>query len=226
MMDFLLRPGLKGYFIYFFLPLIVCLTLIGMYFFGPLWAQEIVAPRINREFGVLENLELLVVLLVIIIALNSWRRSSGLFRKFFFLVIIVSVFDFLEEIEYGLNYVEYFKGVVESLQEPMRSVHSISGVTALLKNLVYLGFGLFFICTTFFPEKIPELVRPFLPSRMILLTILALLIVSNTAWYINYVLKITGTQSLYGNISEFEEIVIYYIFFLYLRELRGRALQT
>jgi hypothetical protein len=100
-----------GRFYYWTLPVIVLVPQIIMYFSGIQWMVEIVCPSINREFGTIENLQLLILLyMTIICLLGAIRKQNKLEKTGFAFLTLFSLLVFFEEMDWGAHYIEYFSG--------------------------------------------------------------------------------------------------------------------
>jgi len=219
--------NLKKHFVYWILPSFITLACILIYYFDLFGLEEFIAPEINREFGLVENLQLLILLLIFFVATKEFRiRKIKIEQYVFFIVAAISIFLFLEEIDYGLHYYDYFTGKSQTTQvkifdKQIRNIHNNGPLQNLFKLVAYVFIVVFFVIFPFVPsgkkEKFPIL--NFLsPSRFIVTTALCLLFLNQFALYL-YHLYNSPNRSLSGNVSEFEEIMIYYIIFLYICEM-------
>jgi hypothetical protein len=136
-------------------------------------------------------------------------------------------FMFLEEIDYGLHYYDHLTGKsqvtkVVVFDNEVRNLHNNGKlILNLFKLAAYIVIALFFAVLPLLPEKLKTKNRwlNFLsPSRYIVGTAICLLILNQIARYL-YKNYDYANHSLDANVSEFEEIMTYYIIFLYLREL-------
>src|SRR5262249_20458650 len=73
------RMTWNDWLVYLILPALTTLVLVSMYFAGPRWMQEIVAPAANREFGLVENLQnvLLIGCVVLTFLLFAREKTAG-----------------------------------------------------------------------------------------------------------------------------------------------------
>src|SRR5688572_22389495 len=96
---------LREHLFYWILPVILCWIFALMYFAGPVWMQNFIAHPYNREFGLLENLENILLLFIIIFAFILFRRSQEQVLKFIWFIAVLGFgFLFLEEIDYGYHF--------------------------------------------------------------------------------------------------------------------------
>lgn len=124
----------------------------------------------------------------------------------------------LEELDYGMHYL-YLFGVVESNPGNV-NLHNIDGVASKLNSLAALGAVLGFGVLPFFHHRIPwPKLRPLVPDRSLLLILVAAFLVRTTA----HALDDLGLgHGLEGNISEFRELIMYYLLLAYAVQL-GRG---
>ena len=99
----------SAHFTYWQFPLIVSVVLVFMNYSGIRVFTELVSLDINREFGLLEHLQLLLIATAFVYLTKAIRQKEFWFEKLtygvlslFFLVLL------LEEIDYGIHYYEYF----------------------------------------------------------------------------------------------------------------------
>ena len=214
---------MKQYFTYWILPLLVIIPLMIMYFSGVHWLVEIVCPSINWEFGALENIQLLILLLIFgISAIGIKRKRWSLEKIAFGFLTLFSIFVFLEEIDYGAHYLQYFKGHKDTVVYKLtgsRNLHNEGNNAKIFKRSVYGIMALAFLIAPLFKGKLKSpLLEYLVPKKMIILTAVTAIFVD----LIPRFLIISGfckDGGLGVNIGEFSEIMVYYIFFLYLREI-------
>ena len=102
------------HFVYWILPLLIMLPCIYIYFFNPFGLSWLIAPVINREFGVIENLQLALLAGIFLFAVKGFRRKKLKAEKYAYMLLgTAAVFCFLEEIDYGLHYYEYLAGITK-----------------------------------------------------------------------------------------------------------------
>ena len=216
------------HFIYWILPSLVVLLCMLIYFFDIFGLSYIIAPEYNREFGVVENIQLIIIIAIIVIAIKSLLKAKVIWLKIAFVILLLgSVFIFLEEIDYGLHYYEYFMGKTAAElkaevynKDNIRNIHNSFDVTNQIKVFAYILLG--FICL------LPLLLRRvnfnndwidlLAPKHYLIYTLIAMALLNQLALYIEKTLKSEEINSLNSNVSEFEEVFIYYIVFLYVLE--------
>jgi hypothetical protein len=204
---------------YWLLPLLAGWLFTAMYFSGVSWMQEIIAPASNREFGLLENLGAVLIVCSFFVVLKiSMLPMKPVFKVFGVLTCLVTVVMFLEEIDYGLHFIEWMKGIPHGEGLQIRNFHNRGNNTNNLKTVAYVTLLSMFMVMPYVDRlKRHRLGKVLVPSKMILFTVLATALVALLHEALDpYGLPSNG--SLDSNQSEFEEVVIYYTFFVYFRE--------
>ena len=197
------------------------IALVGMYFSGVQPLQSLVAPRRQREFGLLENLQ---NLLLVGIALRAWkggsREASRRARRSARLLALFALFVLMEEIDWGDHYFAAWSGHRIVPGEKF-NLHNKGDVTAWSKRIVDLGLVLGFVVAPALGSRVPVRSRPWVPSGYSICTLLVAVGASWTA----HTLEDAGwptNQALRSNISEFREVFVYWLAFLYLGEIAER----
>lgn len=213
----------KKHFLYWILPLAVLIPLITMYFSGVKWAMELVCPTVNWELGIVENLQLLVLIMIFVISLMGLKHKEPMIEKIGLVFLaFITLFVFLEEIDYGLHYVQYFTGESNTLFRDVtgaKNLHNLGNNARLFKRPFYPLMALLFIIGPLVAERIKyEYIRFFIPHKIIIatafITIFSYLVPRLLVdWHI------FPDGGFKNNIGEFSELMMYYIFFLYLKEL-------
>ena len=214
----------KEHLVYYILPILVSWTLAFIYFAGSRWMQDLVAHSYNREFGLLENLENLLLLLIIIISFTLLRRSvNGTMKIIYVLCLLASLFMLLEEIDYGFHYWNYFNGIHPQDDPVIHNIHNQGKNT--IKILMWICYAIILLFIIIMPhvkkDRLPEWIVNFIPSIKLHFTVLAIPLISRMPHILNN-MNFETNQSLYHNLSEFEELAIYYIFFLFFYEMKSR----
>ena len=208
--------------IYLIIPAFISLIFVCGYFSGNLRLQELVAPAINREYGLLENFQNLLLIAVIILAGYGITRKRLRFEKIILGCVLAGmIFLFLEEIDYGRHYYLYLTGNLHYVHRSGQNwnVHNMGNVNQLFKRTLDMGMIAFFII---FPlvtwKSTNRLILYLRPDRWFMLTIAVMFIISHIAHALDRIgLGMDG--ALQGNIAEFREVNVYYVFLLYLFEL-------
>ncbi len=209
------------------IPLGVSLVMVVMYFSGISVLQQIILPQLGgvygsseRELGVLENLQNVVLLVMLGMCLRGMKIQPGMLWK----VVLAglscfTLLVFLEEVDYGLHWYELARGIgVEDAAE-VRNLHNVGGRTNAIKQVVDLGMLVFFVILPFALAKSGNrFVRHFLADRYSVLTLVIALVVSKLAHQLNDMgLSLNGIDNT--NTSEFRELVTYYLCMLYYWEV-------
>ena len=210
--------------IYLVVPAAVSLALILAYFSGASWLQSLVSPRIagmhpdsSREFGLLENLQNLYLLGIVVVAACAVKLKTLRIEKAAFAALVLfSLFVFLEEIDYGLHYYEYWNGITFFQAAQTRNLHNIGDANKVLKTLVDATMVLLFVIAPLaFAKTRRPLLRYLTPDRYAILTMVAMFILSRFAHYLRDIGA--GTPgTINKNISEFRELTVYYLCLVYL----------
>ncbi|MDJ0976505.1 MAG: hypothetical protein QNJ98_18750 [Planctomycetota bacterium] len=211
------------------LPAGVLLALVGMYFSGSHVLQEAVAPAVNREFGILETLQhLLLVAFGILVARLAWRAPRGIERVLFSVATAGAIFMFLEEIDYGLHYYEALAGVDPADRATVRNLHNIrrgSGdeLADIIKKAGDLLVLVWFVVLPLIAPRLKSpLLRRLAPSRWLIATVAVAFLASRLA----HAIGDTGAPTngaLDKALGEFRELGTYYAWTLYAFALHKKA---
>ena len=204
---------------YWVIPLLAGWTFTAMYFSRIGWMQEIIAPAYNREFGLVENLgALLIACSVIVVVKISLLPMRPVFKAISVLACLITIVMFLEEIDYGLHFIEWFKGIAPGEGLQVRNFHNQGNNTDNLKSIAYVTLAAMFMIMPYVDSlKRYRLAKMLVPSKMIFFTVVATALVA----LLHEALDPYGlptNQALDSNQSEFEEVLIYYTFLVYFRE--------
>jgi len=211
------------HFRFWILPLLVLTPLIVCYFSDIVWARELVCPSVNPELGIVENIQLVLLLMIFIICVIAVRKKKNRIEKVIFVFLSVfSLFVFFEEIDYGRHWVLYFKGHEYTLFRDLtgqRNIHNLGNNAKLFKRSVYPFMGLIFVLAPFVIHKIKNpILRYLTPSKWFVITAI-ITVFSYVVPRLLVDLNIFEDGGFGWNIGEFSEIMVYYIFFLYLYEI-------
>lgn len=213
----------RRFLVYVVVPLSICGGLILLFFSGNRILQDFVAPSFSREFGALENLQnVLLIAMVVLAARAAFRKPSRVDRTAFVIIAVMASFVFLEEIDYGLNYWEALTGTLPEHQAQVRNIHNISNYTKWIKHIVDLGFFLLFALA---PLAAIRMRNPYLrylaPSPWAIATLVIMVVLSKWAYHLN-ASGLNTSGALRSNISEFRELLIYYLSLVYLADVARR----
>lgn len=216
--------------VFFIFPMTVSAMLITMYFSGIDILQQIVSPmrRENlavamREFGLLENLQNLYLLIIIVISCYGIRKKALTKERLAWLAVAaIAVFVFLEEIDYGLNFYDFLTQAPPGDVTQVRNIHNAGDLNKQIKITVDLILVCVFVLAPFVLWRSGSaLIRYVLPNRWFALTVLGMALLSSLAHRLDDA-GLAQDGSLNHNITEFRELTIYYVWMLYLYELVWR----
>jgi len=225
------------------LPGVVSLALMAMYFSGNAYLQNIVAPSMDsmplfsaREFGALELLQDFFLLCIIFYSVRSFMAARDAWIKLVaLLLILISVFTFLEEIDYGAHFIEYFTGEHGSLAQENwdRNWHNKTNANGV-QNVSYVKLAAniallsgFVLAPLLLSSVRNPTIRLLVPSRWMIATVVLIVLLGLLAHYLDDAghSMIGGKPgNLYKNISEFRELNMYYLFLLYVAVLHERLI--
>ncbi|MDA1265052.1 MAG: hypothetical protein O2816_08235 [Planctomycetota bacterium] len=203
---------------YVLLPLTVVGASIACYFSGVPLLQDLAAPAANREFGLIENLQHLILLGVALTAFAAARRgASGRPRLCWWVITLGATLVFLEELDYGQHWVRLANGD-PTPGEPV-NLHNQGQINEWLRRGSDLGMFLVF-------GLLPILVRrprpDWVPSPWSLATLVLGFLLSQLAHRLDAA-GIATNEALTHNISEFRETVTYWVVALYVFERNARG---
>lgn len=211
---------------YVHLPLIILVPSILMYFSGVPWMVELICPSINWEFGVIENVQLLILLyMVIISAIAAVKKDQVIEKLAYGFLAVFALFIFFEEMDWGAHFIEYATGEKRSLFSDatgMTNIHNQDGNAKWFKRPVYLLMATIFIVFPLYRESFRnELLRFLTPQKLIIYTVV-IAILADLIPRFTVILNIRPDGGFGTNIGEFSEVMVYWTFALYVRELISR----
>lgn len=206
---------------YWAAPLGISALLILAYFFGGPVLSGIVAPPLNREYGLLENLQLLILLVAIIAALRGLRvADDALGKTAFALIALIGTFIFLEEMDYGLHFWSLL--TTGQATQDFLNIHNQGNNIRFMKKGTDAFYILFFVILPLAALKIrTPVIRRFVADPMFITTLIAAFLASSLAHFIDDALG-NAHGPLRGNIAEFRETFTYYCAALYTLDLLDR----
>ncbi len=220
----------KNIYLFIAIPALLNLLLMGFYFSGVDFLQQIVSPNngfLTRESGLLEQLQNICLLSIIAIFSYCFINRIEIIEKvFFFLLSIVFVFLFLEEIDYGISLYEFLTN--KNFEGEVRNWHNESDYgdkqnVTHFKKLIDVANALWFIVLPLVVTKINvPFIKSLAPHRFFIIGFLMTLAYSNVAHFLDDAgfSVIDGVRgSLTSNISEFRECNNYYLYLLYSMQL-------
>jgi hypothetical protein len=203
------------------LPFAVGLLFVALYFSGVELLQAIASPASEREFGLIENTQNLVLLAAVVLCWRAGMRETERgWRLFLRLAALACFVLFMEEIDWGDHYWSVLTGSERPAGEHF-NLHNRWDINRWLKKVVDVGFVVFFVLLPLGAKKLPARFRPLLPDLHSALTLLGGLLVSQIAHWLDDA-GWTHNLSLHNNISEFREVFTYWLGLLYLWELTRR----
>lgn len=208
---------------YWILPLCILVPLLIMYFSEVPWAVEIVCPAVDWELGAPENIQLFLLLLIFIVSIYGIRKKEIKLEKLVFVCLAVfTLFVFLEEIDYGLHFLKYFEGHTDTAFRKLTNrvnVHNLGNNAKLFKRSIYPLMGTLFIVTPLLKNRVNHsLLKYLIPNKGIIITaIITILSYIIPRFLVDF--NIFKDGGLGVNIGEFSEIMVYYIFLIYLYEI-------
>lgn len=219
---------LRLHFKYWILPSLVTIALMLLYFFDFFSLSFIVAPEYNREFGILENLQLALIALVAYFFFMLFKVQPPSLLKYLYLSgCLFSLLIFLEEMDYGLHFYNHFAGndpetaIVFANETEFRNLHNVGSRTSTVKTILFILMVLFFVVFPLLAEKKIfglQKLDFFVPHRFFVLSLIAMALLNEAALYLSRNMDFSN-PALVGNISEFQETFVYYIFAVYLYDL-------
>lgn len=208
---------------YWIIPLLVLVPLMIMYFSNVKWAQELVCPSVNWELGIVENLQILLLIMMLIISVIAvFRKKNAIEKVLFSFLSVFALFVLLEEIDYGAHFLRYFKGRSDTFFVDMTgkaNVHNLGNNARIFKRSIYPLMLLLFIITPIYVHKFKNPVFKYLiPNKWFVVTaVITILSYAVPRLLVDFNILEDGGFGV--NIGEFSEIMVYYIFFLYLFEI-------
>jgi len=214
----------KKLLIYLIIPILISLSFVWGYFSGDLDIQELVAPRINREYGILENLQNLILLALIFLTVYGLIRKRFRFERVILVCVLAgSIFLLLEEMDYGRNHYRYLIGnpIDNRLEDGERgnidwNIHNQGNLNQIFKQSLDQGLIAFFVIFSLVTWKSTNrMIRYLRPDHWFILTMVAMLAVSRYSKALNKAgLGMDG--ALRSNTAEFRELIVYYVFLVFL----------
>lgn len=208
---------------FWIIPLLLLVPLLAMYFSGVKWMQELVCPSINWEFGIVENIQNLLLLMILTINIIAIIKKEKQIEKIVFILLsLFTLFVFLEEIDYGAHFLRYFQGHSDTMFHELTgkaNIHNMGNNAKIFKRSIYpLMLGLFIISPLIINKFKNPIFRYLIPHSWFVITAF-ITILSYIVPRLLVDLNILEDGGFGVNIGEFSEMMIYYIFFLYLYEV-------
>jgi hypothetical protein len=207
---------------YWIIPFLVLIPLLIMYFSGVKSAQELVCPSVNWELGIVENLQILLLIMILVICVMAiFKKKTSIEKVLFSFLSVFALFVLLEEIDYGAHFMRFFKGRTDTFFVDMTgkaNVHNLGNNAKVFKRSIYPLMLVLFIITPFYVHKFKNPILKYLiPNKWFIVTAI-ITIFSYAVPRLLVDFNILEDGGFGVNIGEFSEIMVYYIFFLYLYE--------
>ena len=120
--------------------------LLALFFSGNPVLATIVVPEVNREFGVLEHLQLLPLAAIAVLAARvRAAERARVWRVAMFIAMTGAAFMLLEELNYGQHYIALLLGRGSEAEVGPMSLHNVSDTTDLMKASGDLAMALLFV---------------------------------------------------------------------------------
>ena len=211
------KMSIKQHLYYWVVPFVVLFTLMAFYFSQIPILMELVSPTRNWELGILENLQLLVILAIILLSAFAVARVEGSLLKLGFgLLALFSIFILLEEMDYGshFGFENYFLKYFGT-----SNIHNIDANAKWYKRPIYLVITFLFFVAPYWNSSIQNRFIKYLipPPRLILAAFV--IFCADVIPRLIVFLKLRPDGGLGVNIGEFSELFIYYLFLLYVLQL-------
>jgi len=212
---------------YLAVPILSALAMVSMYFSGVPFLRQIITPTMEgmyansqREFGLLENLQNIILLAMVAFAIRGAVRKTNIYERVAFgALACFALLIFLEEIDYGLHFYEYARGIQADEASTNRNLHNVGDRTSTVKRIVDLGmFFLFAVLPFAYHKSSNRYLRYLAPDRYSICTLIGSVLVSKTAHLLND-RGFGDAANMGNNISEFREYLTYWLCLLYIREL-------
>lgn len=202
-------------FVYWILPSVLLLIMIAMYFSGQPVLMSIVAPQFNRELGLLESVQHLMLLAISLMLFARIRHARESKEKLLFGVLLAgAVFLLLEELNYGTHYWYAITGQ-DWETKPIMSVHNQGDLSDIFKDTGDAVLLIFFVGFALLGGKLEnKWAEYFRPQKMFVVSIICAILVSRVAHYLNQHYP-PANNYFVQNMGEFREMFVYYIGLVY-----------
>ena len=219
----------KEHFWYWIFPVVLLSVLMAFFFSGVPALVEMVNPKMvhpemNKEWGLLENIQLVVVAVILGVSVYASIEKKPILQKVGFgLISVFALFVFLEEIDYGSHLVEYITGTGKSQLARLTGVynlHNYAPSTAkIFKRSVYVLMLLLFIFAPFLRNSFQNRIITYLIPHPKIVIVALLTIVCEVLARVLVPLNGLQFEELGMDIGEFSEIMVYCVFLIYLWQL-------
>lgn len=211
--------GWRAHGVYWIAPSLVVLLLGSMYFSDVPVLMSIVAPQINRELGLLENLQNLVLVVLVVLLLRRVLRAPAFDQRLFFgFLALASLFMLLEELDYGTHFWWALHGLDWDTR-PVLNIHNQGDNSSRIKMTSDVILALLFFVYPWFGRYLRNpWLRFFCPRKMFVLSVVTAALVADLLHYLEEAIP-PKPNILAQGIGEYRELFTYYIWLLYLGTL-------
>ncbi len=214
----------KENFWYWIFPYSLLVILIIFYFLGTPFLVELVVPKSDREYGLLENIQLVLILGIIIMSFYVVFTDHALLQKLGFVLLgLLAIFILLEEMDYGDHFIKYFtdgeKRSIYFVKFGEVNVHNQEGdIPTYMRRTPYVIIFMLFTIFPFVNKKYFHPIFSYLipKPRMALMIILLVFAYFTPRLLVDYHIFDVGSLGIGDNIGEFTEMIVYYIFLIYI----------
>lgn len=210
-------------FFYWYLPIIVLVPAILFYFSGVRWMVEFVCPAVNREYGFIENLQLIIILYMVVIAAIAVKKKTSILEKIGFAFLsLFALLVLLEEMDWGAHFAEAIYGTRDTIFSELTGVtniHNQDDNAKWFKRPVYLLMASLFIIFPLLRDRFSNPLLLYLTPKKLIVGTVVIAILSDLIPRFTVILNIRPDAGLANNIGEFSEVMVYYTFALYVHEL-------
>lgn len=225
----ILTQELKGmsasqHFWYWIFPIALLSLLMAFFFSGIPILVEMINPAMNKEWGLLENIQLVIVAVMIGVSAYAFCTKKPALQKWGFgFITVFAVFVFLEEIDYGAHISHYFTGDIQSQLGRLTGVYNIHNrgewTAAIIKRSVYALMLLIFVIAPLLKRYFRnDVISYLIPKPKIIIIAVSTIMVELIARAL-VPLNNLKLDDLTMDIGEFSEIMVYYVFLMYLIQL-------
>ena len=202
-------------------PIALTLPLVLAYASGDSVLMNLVASqRLGREFGLLEGAQALLLLACLATLVAGMLRARDRAARIILAGIAAStLFLLLEELDYGVTYYRWLAGA----QRPdgwslHRSLHTTGLFKSVMDVLVFVGF---IVVPLALRRPRAAWLRFLRPSDWYVATVCTMFCLSKLAHHL--IDPMDMRHALRGNVGEFRELVLYYLFLSYAWDLLVRV---
>lgn len=219
--------------LFILLPILFNTLFIGFYFSGSFALQQLISPIIPsmpsaswREFGIMEQGQNILLIITTGLLLKESIVRIDIYEKIILASgSIVFLFVFLEEVDYGIHFYEYFfgeSGITHRNWHNQKEDGGHQNIRKLRRFTDAIVFLVFIVLPLLKNKKLVKRIKHLIPSRWFIAGFVIATIASRVAhgledYSFDVINGVVG--GLTNNISEFRETSSYYFFMLYALHL-------